>query len=181
MTTRTRGQNEASIYKRKDGYWVGAVSLGSGRRKVVYAKTRADVVRKVDAIRANLSQGIRPAANATVEDVATQWLAVKRQTIRPGSFAAYSGLIRKHVIPHIGNHKLAKVSPVVLERFYRTRSELVSPQTIRNLHFVLKQVFDWAVRRDWIARNPARLIAPEDLPRVTRKPATVLSPEQAKS
>jgi hypothetical protein len=49
MTKRTRGQNEASIYKRKsDGYWVGAVTVASGRRKVVYAKVRADVVRKVD-------------------------------------------------------------------------------------------------------------------------------------
>lgn len=180
MATRKRGQSEGSIYRRKDGYWVGAVSLGGGTRKTVYAKVRADVVRKVDAIRANLTQGIQPANDRmTVEDVVQQWVNGKRQTVRPGTFEAYSGLLRKHVIPHIGNHKLAKVSPAVLERFYRTRSESVSAQTIRNLHFVLKQAFDWAVRRDWIARNPVRLIAPADLPRVTRKPATVLSPEQA--
>ena len=90
------------------------------------------------------------------------------------------GLIRKHIIPHIGRQRVVKVSPTVLERFYSSRLELVSPQTVRNLHFVLKQAFDWAVRRDWIVRNPAGLIAPADLPRVTRKPATILSPEQAR-
>jgi hypothetical protein len=42
-----RGQNEGSIYRRKDGRWVGVIHLGyedgKRRRKYVYAPTRAEL------------------------------------------------------------------------------------------------------------------------------------------
>ena len=39
---RKRGQNEGSIYQRKDGKWVGQVSL-QGRRLYKYGKTKKEV------------------------------------------------------------------------------------------------------------------------------------------
>lgn len=182
MTKRTRGQNEASIYKRKsDSRWCGAVSVGGGKRKYAYGKTRADVARKIDAIRASLSQGIQPAdERITVEDVIGQWLNVKRQTVRPKTAAGYADLMRVHVIPSLGSYKLPKLSPADLERLYADRLKVISPQTVRNVHIVLSQVLSWAVRREMIGRNPAQLIAAEDLPKVIKKPPTVLSPEQAR-
>lgn len=181
MTTRKRGQNEGSIFKRKDGRWSGEVSIGGGRRKTVYGRTRADVVSKIDLLRLNLSQSIQPAdERTTIAELITLWLAAKKPTIRPTTFEGYSLTIRKHVLPNIGNLKIAKVTPSDFERLYSTCSKTISAKSIRNLHAMLKQAFDWAVRRDWIARNPAQLIAATDLPKVVRKPPTVLSPEQAR-
>ena len=181
MTTRTRGQNEASIYKRKsDGYWVGAVTVASGRRKVVYAKVRADVVRKVDEIRATLSQGIQLPKRMTITELITLWLEAKKTTVRPTTYDGYSLTIRKHVIPNIGALKIANAAPSDFERLYKDCSKTIAPKSVRNLHAALKQAFDYAVRRDWIARNPAALIAATDLPKVVRKPPTVITPGEAR-
>jgi len=181
MTKRTRGQNEASIYKRKsDGYWVGAVTVASGRRKVVYAKVRADVVRKVDEIRATLSQGIQLPKRMTITELITLWLDAKKPTVRPTTFQGYELTLGKHVLPNIGALRISKVTPSDFEQLYKTCSETISPKSIRNIHAALKQAFDWAVRRDWISRNPAALIAATDLPKVVRKPPTVITPGEAR-
>ena len=48
-----RGNNEGSIYQRKDGKWCGQVLIGYNdrgkpTRKTFYGKTRADVAKKVN-------------------------------------------------------------------------------------------------------------------------------------
>jgi len=50
---------------------------------------------------------------------------------------------------------------------------------VRNLHLVIEAALNWAVRRDWISRNPASLITSEELPRVRRKETKVLSVSEA--
>lgn len=45
-----RGALEGSIYRRRDGYWCGAVSLENWKRQIVYAKTQSDAARKVRAM-----------------------------------------------------------------------------------------------------------------------------------
>ena len=181
MAKRTRGQNEASIYKRKsDGYWVGAVSVGNGKRKTVYGKVRADVVRKTDAIRTNLSQGIRPAKTMVVAELIAQWLNMKKSTIRLSTYQGYELTLGKHVLPVLGTMNIANVKPTDLERLYADCAKTISPKSIRNVHAALKQAFDWGARRDWLARNPAALIAPTDLPKIVRTPPEVLTAEQAR-
>jgi integrase len=180
MASRKRGQSEGSIFRRKDGRWSGQVSLGNGRRKSVYARTASEVRVKVAEIQATMSQGIQLPKRMTITELTTLWLAAKENTVRPLTFENYSLTIRKHVTPNMGSMKIAKVTPSDFERLYADCTAVISPKTIRNLHAILKQAFDWAVRRDWIARNPARLIATTDLPKVVRKPPVVLSPEEAR-
>ena len=47
MATRRRGKGEGSIYRRRDGLWVGSADLGpqGGRRRrdAVYGKTQKEV------------------------------------------------------------------------------------------------------------------------------------------
>jgi integrase len=44
-----RGNNEGTIYKRKDGRWTAAVGLENGRRKTFHGRTRQDVSAKLTA------------------------------------------------------------------------------------------------------------------------------------
>jgi integrase len=180
MPARTRGQNEGTVFQRKDGRWSGAVSLGNSKRKHVYGKTAADVRTKVAEIRASLSQGIQLPKRMTITELITLWLEAKEPTVRHTTFAGYKLTLGKHVIPNIGHLKIATVTPTDFEQLYTTCSKTISPKSIRNLHAALKQSFDWAVRRDWISRNPAALIAATDLPKVVRKPPTVITPEEAR-
>jgi hypothetical protein len=42
-----RGNNEGSIYKRADGRWAASMSLGQGKRKHFFGKTRQEVAQKL--------------------------------------------------------------------------------------------------------------------------------------
>ena len=48
MVARRRGRGEGSIYRRKDGRWVGQYEIG-GKRRYVYGKTRKEVTLSIDA------------------------------------------------------------------------------------------------------------------------------------
>ena len=178
---RKRGQNEGSIYQRSDGRWAGAVSLGGGKRKTVYGRTAEETREKLDQIKSNLKLGITLAPErTTLAEVCALWLDAKRETVRPKTYESYSGLLRKHVLPNLGRMRLSNITPTHLERFYVARLEVVSPKTTRNLHIVLRQMLDWAVRRDLVSRNPARLVSNDELPRMPKKQITVFSPQQAR-
>jgi integrase len=116
----------------------------------------------------------------TITELITLWLDAKKPTVRPTTFQGYELTLGKHVLPNIGALRISKVTPSDFEQLYKTCSETISPKSIRNIHAALKQAFDWAVRRDWISRNPAALIAATDLPKVVRKPPTVITPGEAR-
>ena len=46
MAARRRGRGEGSIYRRKDGRWVGQYEIG-GKRRYVYGKTRKEAASKM--------------------------------------------------------------------------------------------------------------------------------------
>jgi len=181
MTKRKRGQKEGSIFQRaNDGRWVGTLSLGAGQRRSVYARTAAEVRAKLDDLRKSVEEGRTVFDDSrTVEVLFNEWLEAKKGTVRPKTLESYKGLVRRHVIPVLGRSRLSKLGAVHLERLYRSKSEHLSPKTVRNLHFVIEAALNWAVRRDWISRNPASLITSEELPRVRRKETKVLSVSEA--
>lgn len=58
-----RGHNEGSIYKRKDGRWVGQVQTGfrpDGKRKfaIYYGKTRNEVAEKISNTTSDISRNL---------------------------------------------------------------------------------------------------------------------------
>ncbi len=168
------------MFRRADGRWCGQLSLQNGKRSYVYAPTAAEARSKLQDAQRRIAEG-RPVKDdsRTFRQVCHAWLDAKRGTVRPKTFTSYRDLLAKHAIPVIGGYSLSKVRVTDLEQLYRQTT--VSPKTVRNLHFVVKAVFDWAVRRDWLVRNPASLIGSGGLPRIQRREVSVLSPIEAKS
>jgi integrase len=182
MATRKRGQNEGSIYQRKqDGYWIAAVSLGNGKRKVLYGRTAEEARDKRSKFERDLEQStaIRD-GKSTVGQVFEAWLTSKQGTIRPKTYERYASLIKRHG-SEIGSIRLSKLDVADLEHLYRSREQIVSPKTVRHLHFVIKASLAWAVRRGMLSRSPAELITPEELPRITRQRMRVLSIEESQA
>lgn len=64
MNGKRRGHGEGSIYRRNDGTWVGAADLGSiggkRQRKLVYAKTQAEVRKALRDLQQALEVGAMP-------------------------------------------------------------------------------------------------------------------------
>ncbi len=78
-----RGQNEGSIYKRKDGRWAAIVSLGyrNGKRwrKSFYGATRREVQQKLTAALIASNQGLPiPPERQTLGQYLETWLELNR-------------------------------------------------------------------------------------------------------
>ena len=84
-----RANREGSLYRRKDGRWVGSVSLPNGRRKSYYGKTRAEVAHKlflegvyVDRTEQGLKPRLVKVAPPTDTDIAEVVQKISRRVIR---------------------------------------------------------------------------------------------------
>jgi hypothetical protein len=53
-----RANREGSLYRRKDGRWVGSVSLSNGQRKSYYGKTREEVAHKLTSALKDVQDGL---------------------------------------------------------------------------------------------------------------------------
>src|SRR5207302_9279189 len=105
-----RGRGEGSIFRRKDGVWVGILSLGYGNdgrrhRRVVYGHDKSAVVDRLGRMRAQALDGmLSDARRLTVAAFLARWLGdVARPAVSPSTHQLYDGLISLHINPIVGS------------------------------------------------------------------------------
>jgi integrase len=82
-------------------------------------------------------------------------------------------------MPSLGRLPLAKLTPDQVQAMLNAKSAAgLSPQTVRNMHAVLRRALDQAHRWGLVPRNVATLV---DLPRAVRYEAPAITPEQARA
>jgi integrase len=163
----SRAPNGASsIYQGKDGAWHGRVTMGvrdDGRpdRRHVQAKTRAEVTRKVRELEKERDAGTvrRAGRKWTVEQWLTHWVEnIAAPFVRENTLAGYRVAVRVHLIPGVGAHRLDRLQPEHLERLYvRMMRNGSAPATAHQAHRTIRTALNEAVRRNYLARNPAAL------------------------
>lgn len=174
-----RGHREGSIRKRADGRWEARISLPGGKIKSLYAKTRVEVMQRLTAALHDQQQGLPIGLDdrQTIEHWLTQWLAMKRPTLKASSYSRYELTIRLHIIPALGATRLTRLSAPQLQAFYATLlTKGQSPTTVRLTHGVIHDALDDALKQGAVARNVAMLVTP---PRRATYEATSLTLEQA--
>lgn len=165
-----QGNGRSSIYLGKDGYWHGRVTVGirdDGRqdRRHVMSKAKAKVVQRVRELEKARDSGStrRAGENWTVEDWLTHWVeSIAAPFVRDNTLAGYRVAVYRHLVPGLGRHRLAKLRPEHLERFYirmlksPTKSgALTKPATVHQAHRTLRTALNEAVRRGYLSSNPA--------------------------
>ena len=159
-----RGRGEGSIYRRADGYWVGAAEAGryaNGRRRrarVVRAR-RVDVVDAIDELRRHARQGIVGDRTRTVATYLDFWLDdVIAGQIGSETLRDYRKRVRR-INPHIGHVKLAKLNATHVQSLVNelARRYPRSPGTRAGTLATLRQALRWAVGAQLIPRNPAEM------------------------
>jgi integrase len=170
---RTRQSNgRSSIYKGSDGRWHGRVTVGvrdDGRpdRRHVRAGTKAEVTQKVRRLEELRTKDRVPVVGAdwTVERWLAHWLEhVAASHVKLSTLAGYGVAVNHHLIPGVGKHHLDKLQPEHLERLYRRIQERPTktggptrPATAHQVHRTMRTALNEAVRRGYLARNPASL------------------------
>jgi integrase len=171
-----RGNGEGSIYRRNDGRWVGEITIEGRKRKFVYGKTRKEVQEKLQAAFQEKQQGIvlEGTLRQTLGQFLADWLEnSQKQTVRPRTYERYEEIVRLHIAPVLGRHRLQKLSAQHVQAFYtRKLNEGLSASTVGVFHNVLHKGLDTAMRWGLVPRNVCDLVSPPHAERFEIQPLT---------
>ena len=166
-----RGQNEGTIYQRKDGRWVGVLHVGySGgkrQRKSFYAATRAEVASRLAGAVRDHQLGKAPVPEREkLGDFLSRWLEdTARHSVRASTYRGYEVLLRLHIIPEIGHLKLARLTADDLDALYSRLLDKLAPKTVKMAHAVIHRALSHAQKRGAVAVNVASVAEPPSAPR----------------
>lgn len=143
---------QGSIYQRKgrDGWYaaVWVVDTSGTRRKVTRHAASYPAARKaLKELRESADGGVAIAANPTVGDFLTRWLAATKPSVKVKTYEGYESVCRVRVIPRVGGKKLQKLSALDLQGLYATlQAAGLSNRSIHHTHRVLHRAFTQALR-----------------------------------
>jgi len=129
----------------------------AGRRYHVTGATKTEARRKRDDLLAQHRAGLLgdPAGRrTTVGALLDGWLAGKRATVVPSTWARYRVAVG-HVLPLLGKTRLPELAAPAVRRAYAAlTAKGYSPVTVRHAHGVLAQALAQAVADGLLVRNP---------------------------
>jgi len=182
-----RGNGEGTIYQRSGSErWEAGFSYvdaeGRRRRRTLYGRSRREVAAKLR------EAGRRQEAGETVADsrdtvaaFMARWVAeaLPASGLKQTTAENYATLLRVHVVPALGHHRLDALTPADVQRWINAkRASGLSDRTVQLAHAVLRRALGQAVKWGEARRNVAALV---DRPRVAHKEAEHLTPAQAQA
>ncbi len=179
MATKRRGHGEGSIYKRNDGRWTATLSLGDGKRKSFYGKTRREVKEKLDAALLDQKKASNPAGHQRLDEYLVYWLDnVHKHVIGISTYVDYEIIIRIHLTPALGKLKLGELTTQHAQRFLNSRLDMgLSTSRVHNIEAVLSRALEDAVMAGILPFNVCKGVK---LPPVEHEERIPLTTQQAK-
>jgi integrase len=195
-----RGHGEGSISQRKDGRWMGQITLGinpatkKAKRLTFYGKTRKEVQEKIrEALNQKDKGMLSEPSKLTLQEWLKTWLEdYKQRELKESTWESYKSLIEDYINPDLGMVKLSKLRTNDIQRFYNEKltngrkrnvkkdgEEItgLSTRTVKYIHTVLSGALKQAVKEGLIPANPADATTQ---PRQVKKEITPLSAEQVR-
>lgn len=179
-----RGQGEGTVRQRADGRWEAILSVGwtsRGRaRKSFYGRTRADVVRQLDAARRQLASGAPLGDRTTLRQLSERYLSdVAPSRVRPRTLERYQQISNGYLLPALGGTRVAALTPLDVQRLLSNLVERgLSPRTAWHVRALLRTMLNVAMKWELVSRNVAVLADP---PRLVDYQIDALSVERARS
>lgn len=140
--------------KRADGRYQKSVLLSSGKRKLVYGRTIAEVNAAADALRDADRQGLVIDDNTLVGEWAQKWFQTYKTGLRASTLVSYKNSLNSHILPLLGNIRVKDVKPINCQEVMRVCSNKAE-DTQRKVMHTMQQLFKAAVQNGLILRNPA--------------------------
>jgi integrase len=182
-----QANGRSSIYQGKDGRWHGRVTVGvrdDGKpdRRHVERKTRTAVVEAVRKLEKEREAGKvrKPGQRWTVAQWLTHWVeSIAPLAVNENTMVGYGVAVRKHLIPGLGAHRLDRLEPEHIERFYRAMQDKGSKAgTAHQVHRTFRTALNEAVRRGHLTENPVRLAKAPKVAEEEVEPYTVAEVQQ---
>ncbi|SPX87626.1 tyrosine-type recombinase/integrase [Mycobacteroides abscessus] len=205
---RTRG--DGGLYKRSDGLWIGAVDIptenGERKRKTVASKDKSKALNKLRELKRDVEEGrVTASPSITVEKWLNQWLeTIVEPSVAPSTFESYyEPVVRLHLVPNIGHHRLAKFTPTHVRALMRkleaeptpaakrllalkrplteeeqAKSKQTGTRTAQKAHQVLTKALSDAVDEGILARNVVQVVEKPDHIAEEKEPFTIAEARQ---
>ena len=103
--------------------------------------------------------------NLTLAGFIPQYLETMEETLSPATCEFYRSVIRRCILPALGNHKLSQIKPVHVQAFVSQLNSMesqtphankpISPNTVKRYLCVLQSIFRQAVKLGILPENPA--------------------------
>jgi integrase len=138
----------------------------TGKRKqqwIAVKGNKREAENKLTELLHDLGQGTLVKPNKiTVSQWLLQWIKdYAWPNLAPRTAEGYENMIRKHIIPGLGKHKLTDLKPEHLQLYYSDRLKSgLSARTVRHHHVTLHTALKTALKRGIIVRNPADAVDP---------------------
>jgi integrase len=153
----------------KDSYSI-AVSLGrdptTGKYKYQWVSvkgTKKEAEKRLSELLNQLDNGtfIKP-GKVTVAEYLERWLnEYAKPNLSPRGFERYAGIIRRYLIPEMGNMQLAQLKPEHIQKHYAAmQSKGLSAGTVRYHHAVIHKALQTALKWGLLGRNAADGVDP---------------------
>ena len=177
--TRRRANNEGSVYKRKDGRWVGQVTV-QGRPVAKYGKTKGECLEWVKTMLAQIDGGMNwQGTRVTLAEYMQEWLKTVQNTVKPKTIEQYIQVSNQHILPMLGKYKLKDLRPDRIQAFYNRKLEGgASQRTVVMIHNVLHHALRRALQLGLVTRNSTDAVVK---PKLKRTEMHVLDEIQVRS
>ncbi len=156
-----RGHGEGHIKQRADGRWTAVVSMGQGKRKYLYAKTRKEVQDQLrDALRAHERGQLRAGRSVLVGPYLLDWIKGREDAAR-GRYSTrkrYREIVDLHLVPDLGRIRLDRLNSADVQRLINGKRGKVAAGTVKMIRAVLRVALNAALRDDLVGRNVAQLV-----------------------
>jgi integrase len=178
-----RGNGEGGISRRKDGLYMARYTIQTAtgaKRKAVYGKTRKEAAEKLTKALADRDMGlVLEGENRTLAAFLDGWLdGTVKGSVKATTYESYERLIRCHIKPELGRHKLKTLAPDHVQALYQRKLDSgLAPGTVRQIHSVLSRALDQAVKWGTVPRNVCKATTP---PKPVAEEIKPLDAEQAR-
>lgn len=172
----------SNIYKRKDGRYEGRVPVGyrengSLKYKSVYARTLSEVREKMAQFYSVRQENTVSSLKLTVRDAAEQWLCSAKLRVKESSYANYSNIVSKHILPALGGEYFSSLTTQKLNNFIHSKLQYgrldghggLSAKTVRDIMRVYQSIEQYAVQEYGVKSTNFTM------PKVERKQLNVLN------
>ena len=110
-------------------------------------------------------------SDLTLSDLLDQYVTIYGiNTWAPSTYEGHKSLIDNYIRPLIGDRKLDDINPRMMDHFYKqlktvkakarpygvSKDDFITPRTIKEIHKVLRNAFNQAVKWELMARNPVQ-------------------------
>ncbi|MCK1679551.1 site-specific integrase [Bradyrhizobium sp. 147] len=140
-----RSHGEGSIQKRGENSWRLRYYVGDVRHSLTFRGTRKEAADKLRGLLADAGKGVHVAPDKkTVSQWVDDWIALKTAERQHKTVARYEDLLKKHVLPRLGERPLQQIKPIEIQKLYAEMTAL-APRTRHHVATVLKACLQAAV------------------------------------